>query len=75
MSVVTRHPRYAMLLGCILLGAFFLLSGSSVPADSLQFGKSLRRVLQEEDVRYEEALRGREWLIRKYGPTEDQVVS
>ena len=74
-SVVTRHPRYSILLGCILLGTFFLLSTPSISSDTLLPNKSLRRILREEDIRYEQTLRDREEMVRKYGPTDSEVDS
>lgn len=75
MSVFTRHPRYCMLLACVLLGAFFMLSTPGMPAESLRPGSSLRKILQDEDRRYDQALRARQALVGKWGPTDDDVVS
>ena len=75
MSVVTRHPRYAFLLFCVLLGTFFLLAAPSVPAGRLRPFGDLRRILHEEDMRYRHALKARADLVKKWGPTDDDVVS
>ena len=79
-SVFSRHPRYALLLATILLASVFVLFPSSSPSmprpgEYLRPAKSLRAVLQEEDLRYDLALDAREDLVRKWGPTAQDVVS
>jgi hypothetical protein len=38
-------------------------------------GQSLRSWIEEEEVRYADALEGRQQLIKDWGPTEDTVQS
>ncbi|GJE90227.1 hypothetical protein PsYK624_063550 [Phanerochaete sordida] len=73
MSVLTRHPRYSALLACVLVGAFFMLSGPSMPGPRL--ASSTRQLLAQEDRRYEQQLRDRQALVQKWGPTDDEVDS
>ncbi|EKM54906.1 uncharacterized protein PHACADRAFT_259072 [Phanerochaete carnosa HHB-10118-sp] len=75
MSVLTRHPRYCLLLICVLLGAFFMLSTPSFPAGSLRPGSSISKVLADEDRLYDEALKARQELVEKWGPTDEDVAS
>ncbi|KIP02579.1 hypothetical protein PHLGIDRAFT_26518 [Phlebiopsis gigantea 11061_1 CR5-6] len=72
MSVLTRHPRYAVFLLCILLGTLFVLTTPTVPPNGFR-PSATRRFLHEEDLRYRDTLRGREWLVRKWGPTDAGV--
>ena len=64
-----------MLLACILVGAFFVLSVPSLPVDSLRPGLSLRKILQDEDRRYDEALKDRQAMVETWGPTDDDVIT
>lgn len=79
-SVFSRHPRYALLLTSILLVSVYILFPSSAtpiprPGEYLRSAKSLRSVLHEEDRRYDLDLEAREDLVRKWGPTAQDVVS
>lgn len=64
-----------MLLACVLLGTFLMLSTPSLPTESLRPRPSLRKILQDEDKRYDQALKARQALVEKWGPTDDDVVS
>ena len=78
MSVFTRHPRYVCLLVFILLVCSFLLlpSHSSPLPRATNFSfKTTRHILREEDARYSQALEAREDLVRKWGPTAEDVVA
>ncbi|THG93611.1 hypothetical protein EW026_g7672 [Hermanssonia centrifuga] len=75
MSVFTRHPRYVFLLLTILLICSFLLLPAPPSSIPLRPVKSVKRILQEEDASYAAALEGREAMVRKWGPTAEDVVS
>ncbi|KAI0075649.1 hypothetical protein K474DRAFT_1676216 [Panus rudis PR-1116 ss-1] len=84
-SVVQRHPRYSLLLVLTLIIASFLLFPSSQPPfhklsevdyfRKANAGKSLRAVLDDEERRYQKVLHDREAMVRKWGPTPQQVVA
>lgn len=76
MSFVTRNPRYVFLLFVTLLVcAFFLLpSHASSFARYTSSPRTTKQVLREEDARYDQALEAREELVRKWGPTAEDVV-
>ncbi|TFY76898.1 hypothetical protein EWM64_g7118 [Hericium alpestre] len=86
----TRHPRYTILLGVILVTAFFLLLPGSPYTYSLDTAYPATASLQNAVVQvdnglparvrrseriYQKMLKRREGLIRKYGPNPREVVS
>ena len=81
MSFFARHPRYVFILLLSLLTCSFLLirgRPAALPRVSAmdsyaRSGRSLRRYLHDEEVRYEKALLDREAMVRKWGPTAEDV--
>ena len=67
-----RHPRYTTLLAAILVGLLFVYAQGQ-PDERYSTRDPLRRWIQEEDRRYQQTLRERDAMIRKWGPTPDRV--
>ncbi|CAL1705890.1 unnamed protein product [Somion occarium] len=84
-SVISRHPRYSLLLVVVLIAASFLLFPSApVSFNSISDvdyfrnrnnGRPLKAVLRDEEQRYQKVLADREAMVRKWGPTADKVTA
>lgn len=68
----TRHPRYTTLLAIILVGLIFVYAQGQ-PDEHYFKRNTLKSWMQEEDLRYQQTLRERDAMIRKWGPTPDRV--
>ena len=77
LAILNRHPRYVYLLAGILVCTIFLLTTGGPAPSRLGFGgdRALKRALREEDIRYEQNLRARQDLVRKWGPTDDRIAA
>lgn len=77
LAILNRHPRYVYLLVGILVCTAFLLTTGRPEPPRLAWGgdRALKRALREEDLRYEQNLRARQDLVRKWGPTDDRVAA
>ena len=70
-----------MLLVTLLTCSFVLIPGRSPALPHItelsyaRTAKALRRYLHDEEVRYEQALKDREAMVRKWGPTAEDVVA
>lgn len=84
-SVVQRHPRYALVLVVTLIAASFLLFPSSQPpfhkpseqdhVQKVKPAKSLKEILADQERGYQKVLHDRGGMVRKWGPTPQQVVA
>ncbi|TFY70718.1 hypothetical protein EVG20_g2297 [Dentipellis fragilis] len=87
--IPARHPRYTIILGVLLVTAFFLLlPGSPYPysestyvsPDALHNGivqvdNSLTARVKRSERIYQKMVKRREGLIRKFGPNPREIVS
>jgi len=69
---VARHPRYIAILGCILLGLVFIYA-QGPPDEHYLKRNPLKAWILEEDRRYQQTLRERDGMVRKWGPTPERV--
>ncbi|KAF9227115.1 hypothetical protein BS17DRAFT_747348 [Gyrodon lividus] len=81
MTLYARHPRFTIALFVLIFISVLLFANSESGHNSLigpmafrQSG-SLRDSLRVEEVHYNEMLRQRQELIKKWGPTPDKVDS
>jgi len=72
-AVWQRHPRYSLFVLCILITTFYLLSPYRAPSPSLQDLSLPSRIEQSEKI-YNHLRKEREGLIKKFGPTPNDVV-
>lgn len=71
-SLLTRHPRYVALLAAATLTTIYLLFPTrSSPSPPL----SLRAVLEREERLYAETLERRAEMVRRWGPTPENVTT
>lgn len=73
-----RHPRYTAILVVILLAFVFVLTqGPPAPSPEGYFRrpgpKSLRWRVVDEEERYQQVLRDRQAMVRKWGPEPSMV--
>ncbi|KAI0781889.1 methyltransferase domain-containing protein [Abortiporus biennis] len=78
-TVVARNPRYSALLAVVLLTVIFFVYPSHPHygglSMSLRGPRPLHEILREEELRYNRVLKGREGMVKKWGPTADLVKS
>ena len=78
MASALRNPRNALILFALVAGALYLFSTrSSAPAKNQAFGYSDEglpgRVRNAERI-YQKTVNGRQGLIKKFGPTPQDVT-
>ena len=81
MAFLGRHPRYIFALLLTLLACISILLFERPPRvslavrlDSQRGSKSLRGMLLDEEELYKEAIKDREALVRKWGPTAEDIA-
>lgn len=88
-AIILRNPRYAALLGVVLLATILLLSPARFTSDNAVAvanvgvnaeayakatpGAWVKEAVREEEERYALMLKDRAAMVRKYGPTPDRV--
>ena len=76
----SRHMLFAM-VAIVGLGLFFWAPSFGIgplyyrDPYRLPFGSSLSQRLRDEETRYAETLKARKALIRKLGPTKEDIMS
>ena len=81
-SVFSRHPRYALFTGFLILATFLLLAAQHAPPPppppSLEgliiHGNALQERLAMSERAYQKMLRDRQGLIEKFGPTREKIM-
>ncbi|TCD66335.1 hypothetical protein EIP91_001484 [Steccherinum ochraceum] len=82
-TVITRHPRYSVaLVFLVVLTTFFLIPHSTYNyVDASEYFQTrsstrwLANLLAQQEQSYKEHLERREGLVRKFGPTAEDVES
>ncbi|PCH35841.1 hypothetical protein WOLCODRAFT_107891 [Wolfiporia cocos MD-104 SS10] len=73
---IARHPRYTAVLAFVLVAfVFVIMQGAPESEGYWRREKPLKWKIMEEERRYERVLRDREDMVRKWGPTPEQVVA
>jgi hypothetical protein len=80
MALYARHPRFTVALLILIFISLVMFASDSASLGSVRsaaFGKSrdaaLAEALASQEMYYEEMLQRRQQLIKKWGPTPDQV--
>lgn len=79
-SVFSRHPRYALFTGFLLLVTFLLLASQHTPPPfaphefAITQGNYLQDRLAASEHTYQRMLKDRQGLIEKFGPTRDKIM-
>lgn len=84
-SLYSRHPRYILLAAFLLLSTFLLLASQRVPPgagryyDELSVGygddeDTLKSRLASSETIYQRMLTARAGLVKKFGPSPEQVA-
>ncbi|KAF9816976.1 hypothetical protein IEO21_03741 [Rhodonia placenta] len=81
LSLCQRHPRYAVLLAVLLLGTFFLLSPDDPlfvtthrPRAAPLADRTLPARVAHAEAAYQRTIARRHDMIKKFGPSPNQVV-